>query len=734
MIDKILSDLIPFADLGTEAPRVASSSSTNIMRMVRGGREIELSIRASGPILLRCEGEERRHYNIQALLASPDFGDLARWAKSQTAHLRQKIKVETISLVGDLDSKKEVPLETLDKYFVPDQKASNSHIRILFVDGPAGIGKTSLIRKMAYIRSSNYGTQRRPLLLHVESRGRVLQNIDDLMAFSLQTMRLNVTFDQIPILVRHGLITLAIDGFDELADPNGYELAWGRLNELINDVRGKGSLILAGRETFIGQDRLLNALPNVKTVDSVKTFTVCPLTPSKAQSWLKKEGWDESMFTSDVVAPIFEVGSYALRPFFLFELAKREVRQKVMSGDFDDITWVLISAMIERESSKFGDSIEAELDEEERQKFVTEFLIEVARDLADNQTDAISIDSLAWLAEVVAEDNYSDTVASILKHRVADIAFLTSDDRPGYRRFSHTHVLNHFLSRTIIDSLAAEEIPKFVRRNILGSDFWMSFLEVIGNFPEEDILKLVKNCVKLASEVTWRDRSRGNLTSIVLASIATISDSDNFEIDEVQVNEAVVSGTAGAIYLTNTSIAQLDLRSADLRSVNFGEGCYITSIIGNQTTLLPKTFPIPQRIQFNGGVISAREEIERWICEHTQSSCLGGEVECGGQASPRDHPIYDLIGRVCRARTYWVREGEDGNSSRITGHPHWSDLQIILSKNQLLSIRHAFAASERSSSFFHVKRKLEILSEEADEQIMQFYDDVDEYVCSDNCR
>ena len=65
-----------------------------------------------------------------------------------------------------------------------------------------------------------------------------------------------MTFDQLPVLVRHGLVTLAIDGFDELGDPNGYDLAWGQVNELVTQIRGKGTLILAGRETFIGRERV----------------------------------------------------------------------------------------------------------------------------------------------------------------------------------------------------------------------------------------------------------------------------------------------------------------------------------------------------------------------------------------------------------------------------------------------------------------------------------------------
>lgn len=101
----------------------------------------------------------------------------------------------------------------------PWQKQSTS---ILLIDGPAGVGKTVFIENLACNRARSYKVKRLPLLLHVKSRGRILTFLQDLIAFSLQTLRLDVTYDQIPTLVRRGLITLAIDGFDELGDPNGF--------------------------------------------------------------------------------------------------------------------------------------------------------------------------------------------------------------------------------------------------------------------------------------------------------------------------------------------------------------------------------------------------------------------------------------------------------------------------------------------------------------------------------
>ena len=192
---------------------------------------------------------------------------------------------------------------------------SDRSVQVMLIDGPAGIGKTKFIEMIALSRAQRYAQSGRPLLLHVQSRGRVLSYLQDLMAFSLQRLRLTVTFDQLPVLARHGLVTLAIDGFDELGDPNGYDLAWGQFNDTIAQVRGQSTVILAGRETFIGLERLKRALPALEQQDIVRSLTLQPPSTKGATRWLRRKGWPQR----DVgeVSGLLDAGSYALRPFFL---------------------------------------------------------------------------------------------------------------------------------------------------------------------------------------------------------------------------------------------------------------------------------------------------------------------------------------------------------------------------------------------------------------------------------
>ena len=720
-----VNDLSLFADLGTAPPRVVSSGPNSVVRMARNGREIELVLHPDGAIQEHDEDGDRRHVDARALLASPNFGDLGRWADAQKAFLSVRIATETIPISGVLSANNQpIDVDGVDTTIIPSDETDVPRLRILLVDGPAGIGKTSLIRALAFRRAAAYRHSRRPLILHVESRGRMLQNIMDLMAFSLQTLRVNVTYDQVPVLVRYGLVTLAIDGFDELADPNGYELAWAQVNELVTAARGHGSLVLAGRETFIGRERLIEALSAFRReTDTLDTYTIQPITPNVAKGWLRKQGWADAVFDQGNMEPLFEPGSYALRPFFLYELAREGVRDKVESGAVDDLMWFLVETMIHREATKFGADVEAVTTKEGRVNFLLRFLGEVARDLAENQTDAIASDSLAWLAEVAAADLVPLTLIGILKNRAGVVAFLTDDDRRGYKRFSHAQLLNHFLSRITIDALLIGDVPKYIRRNIIGADFLASFGEVLRHVDNERISSFVTISIARINELGDLDRSRRNLGTLVILTMGALDQNLNLILSDVSIDEALVIETVSILTLKRVVIAQLDARGADLRAFSFDAECHVFSLIADVGTRLPLSLPRPRRIQLPDRVLTDPTEIAEWL--------PGSLVEASQAISTdipehlRNHGIIELIGRACRYRPFWMRDGEEKVTRRILQDPYWETLRQLLMRHELLTVRHDVPASGQAGVFFHIRRKDDILAHRtSDARIRAFYDDV----------
>lgn len=721
-MEKLVLDLSLFSDLGTEPPVPVQTKAGMVVRLIRNGDELELFFSNDGRIIERGREREDRHFNFRALLASKNFGNLGRWADNQITILKSRAEKEGITLHGSFGASDDVEaVPAVDKATQIEKSRSDS-VHVLLVNGPAGIGKTAIIRALAYGRARDYRVAQQPLVLHVESRGRMLQNVMDLMAFSLQTLRVDVTYDQVPVFVRHGLVTLAVDGFDELGDPSGYDLAWAQINELVSAIRGQGTLVLAGRETFIGSERLLSALTSFNpNVDRLQTLTLKATTPKVARDWLLQRDWSEELLSQENVQPLFEAGSYALRPFFLEELAKKGVAEQISDGTVQDLTSFLVKAMIEREARKFGADVESVAALSTLQTFVSDFLEEVARDLADNQTEAISQETIAWIAELAATDKLPQSVIGIVKNRAQVVAFLSEDERRGYRRFSHGQLLNFFLAKVTIKSVLANDVPKYIRRNILGSDFLYVFDEVLRSFSFDAIDEFVVRCLKLILDVPDHDRTRRNLASIVMTSLGVCDGSDQLQLSDVSIDETVVLGTAGKIALENVTIAQLDIRGADIQAIDFRSGCHIVSLIADEATIVPDSLPRPDFVETPER--SFRHlEIDAWLRrrEHT------------GNSAPRvipdrlrGHPLLALLARMARHRGFWIRSLEDKSALRILSDPHWETLKDILEKHELLTSRRDVPASGAPSYFFHLRRREDILHERMDDpDIRTFFQDV----------
>ena len=563
---------------------------------------------------------------------------------------------------------------------------SNS-THILLIDGPAGIGKTKFIEFLARERAKRFTSTQRPLVLHVQSRGRVLTFLQDLIAFSLQTLRLRVTYDQLPILVRHGLVSLAIDGFDELGDPNGYDLAWGQVNNLVDEVRGQGTLILAGRETFIGRERLMGSIKTLSAErDVIDVLSLKPPAPDVAKKWLKEseKGWSGEDLVA--VEELFEPGSYTLRPFFLAQLADREVAEVFRREALGYPLAFLVDLMIEREAGKFGETLEKTMDLESRKRFVRDFLREVARDMADQQTDVLDETGILWLVDmVVSEDTPAETL-SLLRNRANVVAFLTTDERLGYRRFAHSQLFNHFLCEVTMDVLTQREVPKFIRRNILGADFLSAFSDLVPHLAssnQESVQLFFDQVRGMVHSYMWTDRGARNMGSLLVATLPAASGPE-LRLEDLYVDEALIQGSASSADLVRVTVNQLDVRGADLGGLHFVDSTIVT-LIANDATRVSETFPDPSLIRYEGfgtepsAVIGAPDQIRSWVDTHGRAPSQDSRCHEGGiPEALQEHHMVRLLERVCRVRSYWIRDDPEDQFNRFVRDPVWPELLGLL--------------------------------------------------------
>lgn len=730
--DELKANLVPFADIGSGDVKVTEQGDKITARLNRDGKPLKLVVdQETGRVQVTLGTADTRGFSdFPSVLASEIFANLRRWADAQREILRMDANLTKSLLPINGTTHDNFPIESIGQVegILGSRAREAGAVEILLIDGPAGIGKTSLIERLALVRAEGYKGSGRPLILHVKSRGRVLSNLQDLMAFSLQTIRSHVTYDQLPILVKYGLVMVAIDGFDELADPNGYEMAWAQLAELINFVRGKGTLILAGRDTFIGRSRLLKAVPALKDgFDVVTGLNLRSPSTDQAKAWLSQHNWTETQFAIPSISVLLEEGSFALRPVFLQILATHVKPKELKDKHERYLTPLLVSQMIHREAGLFGRPVNAVLDEPQRESFLHRFLLEVAREMADSQTESLDASEISWISETALEVGVPDEVLSLIRNRASAIAFFVNDERPGYRAFMHSYLQNYFLALVAIDALSKGDIPKFIRRNILGSEFLSIFVDVAAESSASNghvFSDFFSRASSLSLSYTSSDRGLRNAGALVLSALASLPESSSLVIREYGVDEAVVRGVCGSAHLIGVDVSQFDCRGADLSSLVW-EQSSIGTLIADESLRVSESFPIPSKIVLSSGdELLGSGDVLAWLNSHGRDSSVA-IVDGAASAALKRKPIYALLGRAVRLRQYWIRsEDADYQARRIVEDAFWPALAEILQRHDYLRVE-VRQASGRSSNFYHIKHREVILSERlGDNRLVELFNDL----------
>ncbi|MFG1301130.1 ATP-binding protein [Xanthobacter sp. V3C-3] len=706
-------DLAPFADLGTS---IAIDGDRFLL--TRNGSRIQIERQGSGYAVTTSDGDIQCYANASAVLSDAEFADLRRIAKNQTVLLSPEriegrpvpVKSQIQSIVGSCSifSTDEDPWTELSLWLSKQQQSqSPDGTDLLLIDGPAGVGKTTIVREAALLRAERYDGSV-PLILQIASRGRVLQNISDLIAFALQDVRSNLTINQLLSLMRHGMIILAIDGFDELSDPNGFETAWSGLNNIIGGVRGRAAFILAGRETFVSTDLIQRQLKSFDgTRDRLAALSIGDPDPSAARDWLlRQKGWSRELLSGEFVEPIFDEGSYALRPFFLDVIAREPDALSSKALPAPDLLSYLVDIMTEREAQKFVEVLDPPNGSEAASKYqiyVGRYLEELARDLAENQSEAISEDALDLLAAVAAYGLLPDDQVAAVVQRARTVVFLANDLRAGHVRFAHEQLLQHFLAREALRSVGDGEIPRYVRRNLFGREALEVFANVAMGREEEAGRFLSAVRVNLAKPS--RDRTNTNLAVLgVAAACATAPENADLRIQGIGINEMHFPFAApNGIAIRDTTISILHAASADLSRVIFEDGVHINTLEIDRQTLLPEFMPLPQILVHPRGTTANKSHIREIL------SPDGDQQKPGEFDWPEG--LADLLGRIERYRTFWLRaniDEADPPGRRIITHPDWASVYNALFELGLISVQ-SRPASGAPSVFVHFRQNEELL-------------------------
>jgi len=712
-LEMIERDFYPFADPATEMA-VTSGPEHIRVELVRNSHDYVLNLRiVDGRTRLQIRAEDgmplnREFKTVKSLLASEHFSDIQKIADNQKRIYSGYIGKSFIEPEGTINDEA-LSLELFEDISKIGARFDDGKpINLILLDGSAGVGKTSLISRMVAERATQYGRESaQPPILHVVNRGRRLVSLDELMALSIHLVRGNFTYDQVPALIRNGVIQIAIDGFDELVDAEGYTDTWAVLREFLNDISEGGPIILAGRDTFFDLTKFNEGLREVRHRVQINHVSLSAVTPHAAKTWLQTRGWTNEDLSSEQANDLLKRGSYALRPYFLNTIAEmKDIKNLLL--ELNSPRDFLVRSFLRREAKLITQRVK--LSEDDAAKLLHELFELLALEMAEAETESVDIPFLQLAIDAVFADKLTDpSDLSKLRHKAGSFALMDQDARADLRRFPHTEISNHFLASALIKQILDERPSRFLRRGYFGTDL----LSIVGDqvilLSAQKLRTFRDNLLSLSRATLGAERLNENAASLLLTSlVANIS--GDIELSNLSTGDIVLFGFTSNAKLNSVSINRADCRGADLSPIDFVD-TQIACLVADTQTQFGQCAPVINTLMIeNGGrttTIYDPREICEWINTHrSQSSWV------------RTHnKSTQLLEKVCRVflRQFFIKANDYDSASYYLSDQLWPEIEDILEKNNRIRRTDRKDASGRPGEFIHVVNATSLLEALTDE-------------------
>lgn len=696
----LLMDIFgPFTDPATELV-IQEKNDCFIIEMFKDGMQKKYSINQATESV-KSLSTDLKYPSINSLLASSEFADLKGMAATQ---VRMLSEIGGAPFLTPNFSSPEMPGIFNDKENLNQllRARSSSRTSIVLLDGPAGIGKTRFLQHLTFERAESYlNSAGSPPILYIGSRGAKLSNLRAELASATQQLRASFTFDQVPILVSRGLLDIAIDGFDELVDADGYHDAWHALQSFLSEISGLGVCILAGRDTFFDQQGFSERLEASKGTIDLTQLHLLLANPREALLWLQEHGWSEESLTE--IESILQHNSYALRPYFLSVLAEtpnwKERDQSKTVRSF------LVDRFLDRETNLIQKMLGGDLDR--IRDALSRMFEDAAVDMSEREQGEVDIEYLSLLCEICFEGIYGSDEVRKLTHKAGSFGLLEPGASSRMRKFPHSEILNHFLARSILNDLFDRKIGLSLRRGVLGIDFVEVFQEILISDREKDLAAALSVFERKFSEDFASDRLHVNGSAILLATIVKNLEIEGRILSNLHVNECSLTGSLDKCTIRNTEIYRLDARGADFSEVEF-ENTNITMLIADELTRFGRSIPDISTIHLTDGhqITSLHNPIEicNWIKKHKDAE--------------EEEPYQELIffkffEKICRRaiRQFYFRYGEHDPDpvSEFLIDEKWPNLSSILRNHGRLDEVYK-QVSGPPSLLYHVRDPQSLLS------------------------
>ena len=654
-------------------------------------------------------------------MSSPECGYRAGLASAQLYFTRNLTDPTTGDLkdflpnAGDIECGEELTDLTFNSVRETLEQPED-RLRIFVVNGVAGVGKSHLIERIVRRRAAPASYKSGPpLLLHVESRGKVLTSLSDRIAGTLSSLRASFVEEELKPLIRRGAVQVAIDGFDELSDSRGYVRAWGALRDFIRDLAGKGTCVLAGRDTMLDVDTVSEGLGNTVNRNSI-TFLHVQHPPAKeVRVWLsRREEWCGRNRDLTFVEKQIKAIEYLRRPFFISQIADLgpDRFQDAQGEPVAD----LMECIIRREGDKLT-GVSSDIDAALASTLYREVLSTAAQVMMDDETNAIEVDLVGLLLEEVFSDHADQEMTNALVQRAGALALLEEDAGDRSRRsFPHETVRSYFFAHSVFEYFPEHGASVGLHRVPLSADDFRIFNRVARRKTFDEQKRLRESLLAGLRETNGHDYLRANIGGFLMAFAPLAEDDDSEDgrlvLADLELSDVWMADPLGAqqVSMVRCLIHRLDVRGADLREVRFS-GVHIYELIGDSFVKFGASVPTVDSVIESEHFRETRwfGSPSDWIEKRTSIPALAGRSE------PNPDERWYLLEKFARIsmRQYAIRSGKDNNdpaARTILDSYLWQGLRGLLERHGRLEIRDNPNAAGRRSEWFHLVAGAEFLN------------------------
>jgi hypothetical protein len=462
-------------------------------------------------------------------------------------------------------------LQALDQLVGSD---SGGGTRIVFLSAQAGQGKSSLLDVFTVRQAARFlSNESSKICLYVDAQGRGLARLDEAIARQLNDLQFMLSYNAVVSLVREGLLTLVVDGFDELIGSRGtYDDAFGSLSNFIETLEGRGTLVAATRSSYFTEE--YGSRGSLLDADDELAYELVLV---DLLSWDKKS--QREYFRSVVAEAALSRQSARLaqrefnrlqsadnanllsRPLFARDMSLLVIDEWAFSAGEEirstpELVSVLADSYIRRE-------VETKLLTRDRSAILpaeklAQYYVEIAGEMWRLETRELDSRTLKELAELLIEEwNLSTESGDIVRARYASLPFLETHGSSRTAAFEHEVFFSYFLAKSlapeiwnarpgVAQALLSKAALDAVAADFIGSELWRlaeSIDAAINRLcdvaqvrhPREPQIRL--NCGALIAALL-RAGSRATAESIVLSRVAHVDlAGEDLSRVELQVGE-----------------------------------------------------------------------------------------------------------------------------------------------------------------------------------------------------